>query len=96
MVEVVDSVMISGVSDRLAATTSMHDLLVVLAPVGEPPLSIIFVRAPGSLARPQSGEVIIEHRATDGAIEKLARPVDETVRLFWRFVGEKFGLRVSR
>ncbi len=96
MVDVVDSVFNSGVSDRLAATTSMHDLLVVLAPIGEPPLSIIIVRAPGSLARPRHGEVIIEHRAPDGAIEKIARPVAEAVPLFWRFVSEKFGLHAAR
>ena len=66
LVDVIDSVVNSGVAERLAVTTSMHDLLVTLAPIAEPTLSIIIVRAPGSLARPRPGEVIVEHRAPDG------------------------------
>jgi hypothetical protein len=71
MSEIVESVIASGLTDRLAATTSMHDLLVVRQPIPEPPADFIAVRAPGSLARPRSGEVIIEHLTPNGPDAEL-------------------------
>jgi hypothetical protein len=93
MTDIVDSVIAAGMMDRLAAMTSMHDLLVVSTPISEPPYDLIHVAAPGSLRNPKTGEVIIEHEAASGYNDKIARPVSEAVSLFWRFVIEKYGIR---
>jgi hypothetical protein len=93
MTDIVDSVIAAGLTDRLAATTSMHDLLVARMPIADPPYDLIHVAAPGSRRPPKSGEVIIEHRAASADNDRIARPVSEAVRLFWRFVIEKYGIR---
>jgi hypothetical protein len=93
MTDIVDSVIAAGLTERLTATTSMHDLLVVRMPVADPPYDLIHVAAQGSLRNPKSGEVIIEHRAASGHNDRIARPASEAVRLFWRFAIEKYGIR---
>lgn len=90
---IVRSVRESGVSTQLAATTSMHDLIVVTAPVPEPPFDVIAVRAPGSLQPPLTGHVLIEHLSCTGHNDRIERPSAEAVPLFWRFVREKYGIR---
>ena len=89
---IVRSVVASGVSEQLAAITSMHDLLVALNPLGDEPHEVVVVRAPGSIHPPKSGEVVIEHLTHTGRDDVIARPVGESVGLFWRFVAEKFGV----
>ena len=95
MVDIVQSVIDAGATDSLAATTSMHDLVVVPTPIPQPPYGVVIVRAPGSLAHPPIGSVIIEHRSGVGRDDKIERPVDQAVPLFWRFMIEKFGLSTS-
>lgn len=90
LVEIVDSVIEGDRESQLAATTSMHDLWVASAPVQEPPLDVIVVRAPGSLYAPTPGNVLIEHLAVTGRNDRVERPAAEAVPLFWRFVIEKF------
>lgn len=92
MVDVVQSVIDSGKTGALAGTTSMHDLVVVPTPVPEPPFGVVIVRSPSSLAHPPAGTVIIEHQSGVGRDDKIERPVNETVPLFWRFMIEKFGV----
>ncbi|MEO6606421.1 MAG: hypothetical protein ABIN55_12460 [Aeromicrobium sp.] len=92
LVDVVQSVIDSGSVGDLAATTSMHDLVVVAFPVPEPPFGVVIVRAPGSIANPPLGNVIIEHISGVGRDDKIQRPAAETVALFWRFMIEKFGV----
>ena len=41
----------------------MHDLLIVGRPVPDPPMDVLFVRAPGSLQVPTLGHVLIEYKA---------------------------------
>ena len=48
------------------------------------------MRAPGSLAKPSEGLVLIEHLSVTGRNDRIERPVDEAVPLFWRFMIEKF------
>jgi hypothetical protein len=97
LVSIVDSVIQSGSDQALAATTSMHDLLVTDVPIQEPPLEVITVSAPvGSLRAPSArGRVRIEHLAHTGRNDCIERPPAEAVPLFWRFVQEKFGISAA-
>ncbi len=93
LVDVIDSVVDSGADARLAGDTSMHDLIVVPRPVGPSVRELIAVRAPGSL-RPAAiaGRVRIEHLSSTGLNDSIERPPSEAVRLFWRFVIEKYAI----
>lgn len=95
MTAVIKSVMESDATDALAATTSMHDLVVTPTPVSEPPLDVVIVRAPSSLHRPLSGHVLIEQQSLTGHNDRIERPATEAVPLFWRFMIEKFGVQPS-
>jgi hypothetical protein len=95
MAAIAGSVTASGVAGQLAGTTSMHDILVVTAPPPDPPYDLIAVRAPGSLHEPLPGHVLIEHLSCTGHNERIERPVTDAVRLFWRFVITKYGIRPS-
>ena len=92
LVEIIDSVIASGLTESLTATTSMNDLIVAALPLMDPPFDVIAVRAPGSLREPPNGEVLIEHLTPTGHDDRITRPVADAVPLFWRFVIEKFGL----
>lgn len=96
MAAVASSVVESESTDLLAACTSMHDLIVVPTPIPEPPNDVIAVRAPGSLANPPAGQVIVEHLSCTGENDRVARPASEAVPLFWRFVAEKYGVHPRR
>lgn len=93
LVSIVESVLENHMQDRLAATTSMWDLAITTAPVGEPPLDVIVVRSAVSMKPAPPGEVRIEQLATSGLKEEVTRPVAEALPLFWRFVLEKCGLK---
>lgn len=92
MAAIASSVLASGVAGQLAATTAMHDLIVVTVPVPEPPYDAIAVRAPGSLYPPLDGHVLIEHLSCTGHNDRVERPAGDAVRLFWRFVITKYGV----
>lgn len=93
MADVVTSVIDSRSTDLLAASTSMHDLLVVATPIPDAPVDLVAVRAPGSLRAPsRDGLVLIEHVTVSGHNDRIERPVAEAVPLFWRFMIEKYGV----
>ncbi|MEQ1698766.1 MAG: hypothetical protein ABMA25_01590 [Ilumatobacteraceae bacterium] len=92
LVDIIESVIASGRSEELPVTSSMLDLVVVGRPVPDPPMDVLFVRAPGSLHRPKLGCVLIEYEAVSGRDTRIERPVADAVPLFWRFVAEKFGV----
>jgi hypothetical protein len=92
MLEVCESVLRSGTADQLAVATSMHDLMVVAKPVPEPEMDVLFVRTPSSFRPPKQGCVLIEYLAVSGRNTSIERPTADAVRLFWRFVWEKFGV----
>lgn len=96
MEAIVRSVLDSDAVDRLAAYTSMHDLIVVDVPIPEPPYGVVAVRAPSSLHRPRDGHVLIEEMSVTGHNDEIERPVAEAVPLFWRFMIEKFGVAPNR
>ena len=90
---IVDSVIDTDAEHALAATTSMHDLIVVPRPVPDPPYDVIVVRAPSSLRAPRDGHVLIEHLSCTGHNDRIERPSSEAVPLFWRFIIEKYGIQ---
>ncbi|MET8250096.1 hypothetical protein [Micromonospora sp. NPDC005197] len=96
MAAIVDSVLACDGASRLAGLTSMHDLVVAARPVPEdPPVEVVIVRSPSSgLIGP--GAVLIEHRSTSGRDDVIARPSEEAIPLFWRFMIEKFGVAPVR
>lgn len=96
MEAIVRSVLDSDAADRLAAYTSMHDLIVVDVPIPEPPYGVVTVRAPDSLHAPSVGQVMIEHMSVTGHNDRIERPVAEAVPLFWRFMIEKYGVAPRR
>ena len=96
MAAIVDSVVRSNATERLAARTAMHDLIVVVTPIPDPPYEVVAVRAPGSLRPPRANHLLIEHLSVTGHDDRLERPVDDAVPLFWRFMIEKFGIAPER
>jgi hypothetical protein len=95
MEAIVQSVLDSDATDRLAAYTSMHDLIVIGLPIPEPPYGVVAVRAPGSLHPPRDGHVLIEEMSVTGHDDNIERSVAEAVPLFWRFMIEKYGVPPS-
>jgi hypothetical protein len=92
LLDIVRSVLASDAVDLLAGTTWMWwDLAVVTRPVPEPPLDVIVVRDPYTPFVP-AGLIRIEHRSVNGRDDVIDRPPEDAVRLFWRFVGEKYGI----
>jgi hypothetical protein len=97
LVAIIASIEESDCAAQLAGTTSMHDLVVVAAPIPDPPMDVIIVRAPtGTLRAASPGMVLIEHNAVSGRNDRIERPASDAVALFWRFVLEKFGISATR
>ncbi|MEV4347777.1 hypothetical protein AB0J83_25250 [Actinoplanes sp. NPDC049596] len=95
MADLVEAVR-AGAADRLAGLTSMHDLGVTTTPVpagGQ--IDVIWVR-PQPFGASGVADVLIEHWAASGWDERVVRPGDQTVPLFWRFAREKWGIEPSR
>lgn len=91
MVDLAESLRDSPVADELAGATSMHDLLVAIAPATEPPFEVLRI---GGSSRP--GFLRIEHRSLTGHDDAIERPVADVLPSFWRFVNYKFGMDVAR
>jgi hypothetical protein len=95
LVAIATSVLESGCADRLAAASSMYDLIVAERPVPEPPYAVVVVRSPRSVTPPRPGRVVIEHTSLTGRTERVERPVADAVPLFWRFMAEKLGVSAA-
>jgi hypothetical protein len=93
IVEILLSVISSGLASSLAATTSMHDLIIVTSPPPTVPFDAIRVSVDSTAndGNP-SNSVTIRHQTVSGHDDQLSRSGSEAVSLFWRFVIEKFGL----
>jgi hypothetical protein len=89
MVDIVENVLTSGAHAHLAGLSSMTDLIVAARPVSEPPVEVVIVRL-------QWGTVTIEHVSHNGRNDKISRPASDAVRLFWRFMIEKFGVHPTQ
>lgn len=92
MAAIADSVIFANATEALAGSTSMFDLLVVRTPIAEPPYDLIWVSSPASIRPVSTGHVVIEHITVTGNNDRISRPSDDAVRLFWRFTIEKFGI----
>lgn len=94
MADVVDSVIAQQATTNLAALTSMHDLVVAKRPLPtESPIDVVIVKSPSShRGYVAPGWVVIEHLSTTGHDDQIARPSDQAVPLFWRFMAEKFAI----
>lgn len=92
MVDIVRSVIESGRAAELGSAMSHFDLIVASQPADAPPVDVIAVRTLAGLKPPKNGCVRIEHQSLTGHDDSIERPVSEAVRLFWRFVIEKFGI----
>ena len=91
MRDVVASIQVSA-GDRLAGFTSMYDLAVTSVPVpSEGPVDVVWVR-PQIYGSADNPDVLIEHHAVTGHDDRIVRPGTDAVRLFWRFVIEKYGI----
>jgi hypothetical protein len=87
--DVIESVRDSASAEALAAFTSMHDLLVIELPTRKPPYDVLRVRI-------LDDGVEIEHLSPSGHNDRIHRPADAAVPLFWRFAMEKFALPDNR
>ncbi|MEV4630512.1 hypothetical protein AB0J90_30050 [Micromonospora sp. NPDC049523] len=85
VLDIVDSVIAFEAENLLAGITSMTDLIVTAVPVTPAPVDVIVVRSAHDW-------VTIEHLAHTGRNDRIARPAQDGVALFWRFVIEKFGI----
>ncbi|WP_147305967.1 hypothetical protein [Subtercola boreus] len=91
--EILRSVISSGLASSLAASTSMHDLVVVTSPPPAVPFDAIRVSVNSDVTAGHGGDfVTIRHLSVTGLDDEVSRPATEAVALFWRFVIEKFGL----
>ncbi|MFE9788923.1 hypothetical protein ACFYO7_26445 [Nocardia salmonicida] len=94
MTDIVESVVRSGRDQDLAATMSMHDLVVTTRPLSEAPIEEVVVRAPGSLVPVADGTVIVEC-FSDVYPGRTVGPVDEAIPLFWQCVATVLSITPS-
>ena len=78
MVDLAESIRHPPVADEFAGATSMHDLIVAIAPANEPPFEVLRIRG---ASRP--GIVRIEHESLTGHDDAVERPVADVLPLFW-------------
>ncbi|MFC0033461.1 hypothetical protein ACFFMM_28455 [Micromonospora chaiyaphumensis] len=83
VLDIVDSVIAFEAEALLAGTTSMFDLVVTPKPITPPPVDVVVVRS-------LYGRITIEHISHTGRNDRIERPAQEGVALFWRFMIEKF------
>lgn len=93
---IASSVASSGRSDDLLFATSGWDLIVTPSPVGEPPIDVVAVRGANGSAQIPEVHIVIEHMPLVGIADRIERPADEAVSLFWRFMIEKYGIAPQR
>lgn len=89
MLALTRSVGAEGAREKLAAHTSMHDLVVTTYPVSSSP---DWIRV--SLLR--GDRVRIAHESPTGPGDTIERPLSDVLPLFWRFTIEKWGIRPDR
>ncbi|MGV9834726.1 hypothetical protein ACWDUL_11090 [Nocardia niigatensis] len=92
LTDIVDSVLLSGCDHKLAAQTTMHDLIVTMRPIPKAPIEEVVVRAPSSLVPVPEGTVVIDCLSDSGNADRVVAPVGEAVTLFWRLIAVSFGV----
>lgn len=94
--KIVTSVLPSGRNWDLLFATSMWDLIVTSSPISEPPVDVVAVRGAMGLAHVREDRIVVEHIPLVGGADRIERPADEAVPLFWRFMIEKYGMAPQR
>ena len=89
MLALTRSVIAEGAGEKLAAHTSMHDLVVTTYPVSSSPDSIRVSLLRGDRVR-------VAHLLPTGPGDTIERPLSDILPLFWRFTIEKWGIRPDR
>lgn len=84
--DVVRSIAASPARSNLRYNTSMWDLIVAQAPGVPAPVDAVKVSTPNFPA------VVVEHLPNVGGADRIERPREDAVRLFWRFIKEKYGI----
>lgn len=96
MRDIVASVLVSGVADRLGVVTSMHDLVVVSLEPRSGFHETIKVISPSLRAPVDDGCFLItfngRKKRKQERRETRQRPIAEAVPAFWAMVEEKFGI----
>lgn len=89
MLTLTRSIVAEGSGARLAAHTSMHDLVVTTTPVSATPdwLRVSLL---------QNDRVRVAHQTITGPGDSIERPVSDLLPLFWRFTIEKWGIHPAR
>jgi len=90
--DLVGSITESSHKESLAGNLWMFDLAVAASPISSVPVELIVVRSPGSVHATAPGLIRIEHLSVSGRNDRIDRPADQVVPLFWRFAAEKFGV----
>lgn len=101
--QIVQSIIGSGLADRLAGRLSLSGFDVAdrstwpaESMVGAPPVEVIRVYTPWCDYPSPPGRVTIEHITCTGRNDRITRDTSDAVPLFWRFVSEKFGVAVAQ
>ncbi len=90
--DIVDSVLASGVSDRLLVTTSMHDLVVASAEAKAGEYETIKVISPANYAL-FFGHMGLAFASQRGRRQEIRQYlIEDAVDVFWEMVEEKFGI----
>jgi hypothetical protein len=55
-------------------------------------MRVVIVRSPSSPVVVEMGKVLTERCSITGHDDRVVRPTNDAVRLFWRFMIEKFGV----
>jgi hypothetical protein len=88
MLDIARSVFSSGADAHLAGLLSMTDLVLVPRPVHSAPYDEVIVRYQGPW-------ITVETLTHNGRNDRIRRPAEDAVPLFWRFMIEKFGIHPS-
>ncbi|WP_091646777.1 hypothetical protein [Micromonospora pallida] len=88
VLDIARSVLFSGADAQLAGLLSMTDLVVVPRPVPNPPYDEVIVRYQGPW-------ITVETLTHNGRNDRIRRPAEDAVPLFWRFMIKKFGIHPS-
>ena len=87
--EVVRSIVQSPARTDLRYVTSMWELIVAPAPGSPAPVDAVTV------STPNYPDVLVAHLPLVGTADRIERPADQAVPLFWRFMKEKYAIEGS-
>ena len=87
--EIVESIVAEGASTKLVGSTTMDGLVIRPTPIPEPPYDVVQIAVHDQV-------VVITHLSRTGNDDRIERPTEQAVRLFWRFMIEKYDIHPDR